>query len=140
MNPMKYYVDADGNYLGGWDANPPEGAVEVPFPPEDARQKWVDGEWLPHAVALPPVALQQVAGARLMVDQDAWDVTGVERSTGISGAMLVDVDTVFVLFSEPQPDTLYEIVPATGVTKYTEYVEVTRPGLTELNFIMQRVQ
>ena len=37
---MKYYVDALGNYLGGWDAKPPEGAIEVPFPPEDARQIW----------------------------------------------------------------------------------------------------
>lgn len=40
MNQMKYYVDAEGNYLGGWDANPPDGAIEAPFPPEDARQKW----------------------------------------------------------------------------------------------------
>lgn len=140
MNPMKYYVDADGKYLGGWDANPPEGAVEVPFPPDDARQKWHGSEWLPHIVALPPVSLQQVAGVRLAVDQDAWDVTGVDRSTGVSGAFLADVDTVWVFFNEPQADTDYEVIPATGVTKYTEYVEVTRPGLTEAVFIVQRVQ
>lgn len=90
--------------------------------------------------SLPPVALTQIAGARLVVDQDAWDVTGVERSTGISGAFLVDADLVYVFFSEPQADTFYEVIPSDGVTKYTDFVEVSRPGLTELNFIVQRVQ
>lgn len=37
---MKYYVDQTGGYLGGWDANPPAGAVEAPFAPSDARQVW----------------------------------------------------------------------------------------------------
>lgn len=88
----------------------------------------------------PPVRLQQIAGARLMVDQTNWEVTGVERSTGIAGAFLMDTDLVCVFFSEPQPDTFYEVMPSDGVTKYTEFVEVTRPGLAELNFIVQRVQ
>jgi hypothetical protein len=39
-----FYVDAQGNYLGGFcGAEPPEGAIEVPFPPSHASQKW-DGE------------------------------------------------------------------------------------------------
>lgn len=37
---MKYYVDDQGKYLGGWDANPPAGAIEVPEAPDDARQVW----------------------------------------------------------------------------------------------------
>ena len=37
---MKYYVDETGTYLGGWDANPPAGAIEVPFAPLDGRQVW----------------------------------------------------------------------------------------------------
>lgn len=42
----KYYVDAEGNYIGGFDGvDPPEGAIEVPEAPEDARQKWVNGAW-----------------------------------------------------------------------------------------------
>lgn len=42
----KYYVDIDGNYLGGFDGvRPPSGSLEVPNPPEDGRSKWVDGSW-----------------------------------------------------------------------------------------------
>lgn len=45
MSTVKYYVDNSGRYLGGWDANPPEGAVEVPDPPQDARQVWQFPSW-----------------------------------------------------------------------------------------------
>ena len=46
---MKYYRNADGDYLGGWDNNPPVDAIEVPEPPGHARQKWddVNSNWLP---------------------------------------------------------------------------------------------
>jgi hypothetical protein len=37
---MKYYIDNDGNYIGGWDSNPPDGLIEVPLPPDDANQIW----------------------------------------------------------------------------------------------------
>lgn len=45
----RYFVDKDGNYKGGYDgAEPPEGLIEVPNPPEDARQlyDW-NGGWHP---------------------------------------------------------------------------------------------
>lgn len=42
----KFYIDSDGKYIGGFDgALPPKGAIEVPFPPEDARQIWSDEGW-----------------------------------------------------------------------------------------------
>lgn len=50
---MKYYIDVDGNYLGGWDQNPPESAIEVPFAPEDARQKWIGNGYSPVPIAVP---------------------------------------------------------------------------------------
>ena len=38
---VKYFVDIDGNYLGGFDgADPPSESVEVPFSPIDARDIW----------------------------------------------------------------------------------------------------
>lgn len=55
----KFYVDSEGNYLGGysvssreinreglspWDgASPPDGAIEIPTAPSHADQKW-DGD------------------------------------------------------------------------------------------------
>lgn len=47
---MRYFVDVAGRYLGGWDKNPPNGAIEVPSAPSDARQPWLGGQWgeIPH--------------------------------------------------------------------------------------------
>jgi len=45
MTAMKYYVSNDGRYLGGWDTNPPPGAIEVPSAPADARQLWLGDSW-----------------------------------------------------------------------------------------------
>lgn len=44
----QFFVDQNGNYLGGFDGvDPPEGAIEVPTAPDDARQKWSGSAWLP---------------------------------------------------------------------------------------------
>lgn len=85
-----------------------------------------------------PLALTQVACARLIVD--GWDVTGVERSSGLSVAFVSDTDTVWAFFDEPQPDTYYVVLPSDGVTKYEDYIEVTRPGLAVINLVVSRVQ
>lgn len=47
MGVTKFYVDQDGNYLGGFDgAAPPAGAVEVPDPPEHGQdQRWNGAAW-----------------------------------------------------------------------------------------------
>ncbi|MEX5744640.1 hypothetical protein [Massilia sp. X63] len=55
----QYFVDEQGRYLGGFDgAEPPEGAIEVPHPPADARMVW-DGEQFG---AAPAPEAQIVAG------------------------------------------------------------------------------
>ena len=46
---MKYYVDVNGQFLGGWDQDPPEGAIEVESPPEYADQIWLYSGWGPSA-------------------------------------------------------------------------------------------
>lgn len=48
----EYYIDAEGNYLGGFSqGNPsiPVGAIEIPSPPGHGWQKYdmVNGGWLP---------------------------------------------------------------------------------------------
>lgn len=42
---MKYYIDGGGKFMGGWDDDPPEGAIEVSHPPEYADQVWLFPEW-----------------------------------------------------------------------------------------------
>jgi len=61
----KYYVDLDGGYIGGFDgAKPPAGAIEVPEPPDDARQKWDGTKWL----AAPPAEMPEISA------EDLWAV------------------------------------------------------------------
>lgn len=90
----KYYVDASGNWLGTFDGvfipgppdddgNPtqvwlfpevPEGAVEVPSPPEDGGQKWDFGaeEW--GAIPPPLIVLYPVDLWSRMTDAEADQV------------------------------------------------------------------
>lgn len=44
---MKFYIDAVGNYLGGWDDGPPPGSIEVEMPPIDGDQPWLFPGWGP---------------------------------------------------------------------------------------------
>lgn len=85
-----------------------------------------------------PLALTQIACARLQVD--GWDVTEVGRSTGTVGAFVADTDLVWVFLSEEQPDTDYIVIPSDGVTKFTDRIEIARPGLSGVSFVIQRVQ
>jgi len=43
---MKYYIDENGNYLGGFDGAPPIGARPVSFPPDNAMDKWDGQKWV----------------------------------------------------------------------------------------------
>ncbi len=67
----KYYVKANGDYIGGFDgddASPPAGAVEVPAPPPDGRQKWSGTEWT--ALAATVFDADDLAGMNEALAQD----------------------------------------------------------------------
>lgn len=53
----KFFVDADGNYIGGFDGvEPPNGAIEVPYPPDThASQLW-NGEAYEPYIPIKPLA------------------------------------------------------------------------------------
>lgn len=84
-----------------------------------------------------PLELVSVASARLAIY--GWDVTSIDRTSGLSIAFVADTDTVWVFFDAPQPDTEYLVTPGDGVTKYADYIEVSRPGLAAVSLIVQRI-
>lgn len=92
----------------------------------------------PVVPAEPPLSLQQIAAARLAID--GFDISGIERSIGIGAAMMLDENTAWLFFEEPQADTNYIVTPGDGVTKTAGYIEVSCPGVTDLALIVQRVQ
>lgn len=91
---MKYYIDSQGIYLGGWDANPPTGAIEVPEPPQDARQVWDGTKWLPLALDMSDLLLRnndryEGATAALTADypqleKDTWPTQDKESRDWVS--------------------------------------------------------
>ena len=85
-----------------------------------------------------PLSLHQIAAGQLQVVD--WDITGLERADGVAGAVMMDTDLMAVFLVEEQPDDTYIVLPSDGVTKYPSYFEVTRPNLTAVSFIAQRVQ
>lgn len=85
----------------------------------------------------PEISLHNIAAARLEVVE--FEITGFERSWGILGGYMQDIDWAVVYFSEEQPDTDYSVLPSEGITKYTDRVEIQRTGLAALSFLVQRV-
>lgn len=70
----RYFVDAQGNYLGGFDGSePPAGSVEVLSPPADGRQKWNGSQWLASPEADAELVLKQQIDAEFTAaNLDAW--------------------------------------------------------------------
>lgn len=63
----KYFVDSNGTYIGGFDgAEPPNGSIEVPSAPEDARQVWNNGAWGPIPVTVPDRVTANQFGKQLI--------------------------------------------------------------------------
>lgn len=133
-------TDAEGNTQTRPVDNPHELRREDEFITGFLASGGVIADYVPPELIPAPVSLHQVAGARLSVDQVNWEVTGVERSTGIAGAFLIDIDTVWLIFTEELPDDDFIVVPDIGVTKYQGFIEVRREGLGNINLIVQRVQ
>jgi hypothetical protein len=105
----------------------------------DSRPKptWADLVAVGSVQSRTPLSLRIIMAAQLEVLDG--EVTGVDRSTGVAGAF-VDGDTAYIYFNDEQVDTDYIILPADGFTKFTDHVEITRPGLTSIAFVIQRVQ
>lgn len=83
---MKYYVDIEGRYLGGWDANPPAGAIEVPVAPTDARQVWSFdlGQWQGT-----PVTAETIAARRYKAEVGGITLAGLQVNTDDRSKLLI---------------------------------------------------
>lgn len=82
---MKYFVDSQGRYLGGWDANPPAGAIEVPFPPADARQIWTGAGW-----GAPAITPERIAARRYEAEIAGITLNGLQINTEDRSKLLIN--------------------------------------------------
>lgn len=80
---QRFYVDASGKFLGsfdGLDEEIPEDmadGIEVPTGPEDARQIWKNGAWLPYTPPTPISVLYPVHLWERMTQSEADAVGAV---------------------------------------------------------------
>lgn len=104
----KFYVDDEGVYIGAYDgAEPPEGAIEVPSAPENAVQKWIDGEWLPYI----PSASPHLNGGRLARFSGSAPATVLEN-IGMSGVTRVAKGRYRVTHTAALPSDQYSVMPS----------------------------
>ena len=73
----KYYVDNQGDYLGGFDgAEPPEGAIEVSALPQHGTDLWDGAKWVAQPARRPPAPVtadklfQALKAKGVLVDGD----------------------------------------------------------------------
>jgi hypothetical protein len=114
---MSYYINNQGQYIGAFvGVEPPEGSMEVPSAPADARQVWFADEWgvIPESV---PAVVSRAQGIRALYDAGALDsieaaVAAAPRPTQLAWASVsefhrdspmiaalgggLDLDTVFI--------------------------------------------
>lgn len=66
----KHYIDADGNYLGGFGggALPPDGSIKVKAP-KNGNDKYVNGKWVDH-VPTPQSRPDLVKAIQALIDGD----------------------------------------------------------------------
>lgn len=80
---QRFYVDGEGKYLGSFDGLDEEipadmaNGTEVPTGPEDARQIWKNGAWLPHTPPTPISVLYPVHLWERMTQSEADAVGAV---------------------------------------------------------------
>lgn len=104
----KYYVDAEGSYIGGFDgAEPPAGAIEVPDAPGHAAQIW-DGEMF---LALPPIVPSQVSPAQAEIALYNYN----------NGVLLGQVNTLIDTY--PYEPVRIWWRKATYISRYHPYLE-----------------
>lgn len=84
---MKHCIDSEGHYLGGWDQDPPSGAIEVEPAPDYADQIWQFPGWgqsmwaITRAEAEWVVAEMQLVADQLLriEDGDPTALSGTEQ-------------------------------------------------------------
>ncbi len=90
----KYFVDSQGNYIGGFDGKGaldtvPVNAIEVPTAPEHGSQTWDGSTWSLHVPEVPSPTITELVKAldkRDRGDSSDWD--GIVAKESIKVARL----------------------------------------------------
>ncbi len=81
-----HYRDSAGKYIGGFDgAEPPEGAIEVPIAPCDARDVWNGTAWTPAAPVFADQKAVEVAAYIETREKMCARVAGIGQRLGTAG-------------------------------------------------------
>jgi hypothetical protein len=92
-------------------------------------------------VAPEPEPVKQMLGpiSAATLTISGGEVLGVETSVNFAMAFMIDVDTYWVLFTEPEPDTNYLVLGNAPFVRYTDFIEITAPDQFEVAITTWRV-
>lgn len=121
----KFFVDQSGNYIGGFDGNGvpvPQGAIEVPSAPADARQKWNGTSFDPVPVIVPEAVTRRQAKQALLMTKDAQGVSllskvqpAIDAITDATQRALMQIEWDESLNFERARPTLIQMAAAIGL-------------------------
>lgn len=76
----KYFIDVNGNYIGGFDgATPPEGSIEVAIPPDHGLDRWDGKQWITYKIPDLESFVTQVVLDPIFSDREVMQVQQVSR-------------------------------------------------------------
>ena len=112
---MRYFVDASGKYLGGWDQGGPTGGLLVDHPPVHASQIWDGASWGRVPVTGADLKLQGVEFQGVMCSatkEDMWGLSAIAPwvKAGKTTAFAFDNGNTLVL----TPDNYLEFTQVWG--------------------------
>ncbi|WP_156936488.1 hypothetical protein [Mesorhizobium sp. LNJC384A00] len=112
----QYFVDDAGAYLGGFDgAEPPEGALEVPSAPDDARQVWDGSQWGP--VVLTPADFPSLSPRQIRLALNDIGITSADVATKLAGNEAGTIEWNYATYFKRTHPLIAALTPAFALTE-----------------------
>ncbi|WP_156941371.1 hypothetical protein [Mesorhizobium sp. LNJC405B00] len=112
----QYFVDGTGAYLGGFDgAEPPEGALEVPSAPDDARQVWDGSQWGP--VVLAPADFPSLSPRQIRLALNDIGITSADVATKLAGNEAGTIEWNYATYFKRTHPLIASLTPAFALTE-----------------------
>ncbi len=110
-----FFVDAAGNYIGGFDgAEPPEGAIEIPEPPAHGLDKLVNGEWVEYVQPL-SVRLIELLNANASTLATEIQASGQLPPPG-TFSKIGQISTILQEVARLVPEAMYAVEAMAAIT------------------------
>lgn len=102
----------------------------APAPTEEEVEEYVS-----------PTPAKQILGpiSAATLGIEAGEVSGIETSLNFAVAFPIDIDTYWIMFTAPEPDTDYLVLGNVPFVRNTDFIEFVAPDHSEVSLTTWRV-